>query len=128
MTRIAPVRIVSKTKQTIVVQDLATQWIQPYPCKTKTSQETQRSSQKFLEPDRKPKVIYTDNGFGTRSRSHPRDGQIWGAKSGQRIRNSVTQSPTGGQIRGASPGNGFGTQSRSHPPLQYRGQLNASVV
>ena len=36
----------------IVVQDLATQ---------KTSQETQRSLQKFLEPERKPKVIYTDN-------------------------------------------------------------------
>ena len=45
----------------IVVQDLATQWIQAYPCKTKTSQETQRSLQKFLEPERKPKVIYTDN-------------------------------------------------------------------
>ena len=45
----------------IVVQHLATQWIQSYPCKTKTSQETQRSLQKFLEPDRKPKVIYTDN-------------------------------------------------------------------
>ena len=46
----------------IVVQDLATQWIQAYPCKTKTSQETQRSLQKFLEnPSRKPKVIYTDN-------------------------------------------------------------------
>ena len=45
----------------IVVQDLATQWIQAYPCKNKTSQETQRSLQKFLEPDRKPKVIYTDN-------------------------------------------------------------------
>ena len=45
----------------VVVQDLATQWIQSYPCKTKTSQETQRSSQKFLEPTRKPKVIYTDN-------------------------------------------------------------------
>ena len=44
-----------------VVQDLATQWIQSYPCKTKTSQETQRSLQKFLEPNRKPKVIYTDN-------------------------------------------------------------------
>ena len=29
--------------------------------KTKTSQETQRSLQKFLEQDRKPKVIYTDN-------------------------------------------------------------------
>ena len=28
---------------------------------TKTSQETQRSLQKFLEPDRKPKVVYTEN-------------------------------------------------------------------
>ena len=31
------------------------------PCKNKTSQETQRSLQKFLEPERKQKVIYTDN-------------------------------------------------------------------
>ena len=45
----------------VVVQDLATQWIQAYPCVTKTSQETERSLQKFLEPNRKPKVIYTDN-------------------------------------------------------------------
>ena len=45
----------------VVVHDLATQWIQAYPCKNKTSQETQRSLQKFLEPERKPKVIYTDN-------------------------------------------------------------------
>ena len=45
----------------VVVQDLATQWIQAYPCKNKTSQETQKSLQKFLEPERKPKVIYTDN-------------------------------------------------------------------
>ena len=45
----------------VVVQDLANQWIQAYPCKNKTSQETQRSLQKFLEPERKPKVIYTDN-------------------------------------------------------------------
>ena len=44
-----------------MVQDLATQWIQAYPCKNKTSQETQRSLQKFLEPERKPKVIYADN-------------------------------------------------------------------
>ena len=43
------------------MQDLATQWIQAYPCNNKTSQETQRSLQKFLEPDRNPKVIYTDN-------------------------------------------------------------------
>ena len=48
-------------RKAIVVQDLATQWIQSYPCKTKTYQETQRSFQKFLEPNRKPKVIYTDN-------------------------------------------------------------------
>ena len=45
----------------IVVQDPATQWIQSYPCKNKTSQETQRSLQKFLEPDRKPKDINTDH-------------------------------------------------------------------
>ena len=40
---------------------------QSYPCQTKTSQETERSLQKFLEPTRKPKVIYTDNSleFGT---------------------------------------------------------------
>ena len=44
-----------------MVQDLATQWIQSYPCKTKTSQETQRSLQKFSEPGRKPKVIDADN-------------------------------------------------------------------
>ena len=45
----------------VVVQDLATQWIQTYPCKNKTSQETQRSLQNFLETDRKFKAIYTDN-------------------------------------------------------------------
>ena len=42
----------------VVVQDLATQWIQSYPCKTK---ETERSLRKFLEPSHKPKVIYIDN-------------------------------------------------------------------
>ena len=45
----------------VMVQDLATQWIQSYPCKTKNSKETQWSLQKFLEPNRKPKVIHTDN-------------------------------------------------------------------
>ena len=45
----------------VVVQDVATQWLQSYPCKTKTSQETQKSFMKFLEPTRKPKVICTDN-------------------------------------------------------------------
>ena len=41
----------------VVVQDLATQWIQSNQCETKTSQETEKSLQKFLEPTRKPKVI-----------------------------------------------------------------------
>ena len=50
-------------RHAVVVQDLATQWIQSYPCKTKTSQETRRSLQNFLQPDRKPKVIYTDNSW-----------------------------------------------------------------
>ena len=45
----------------VVVQELATQWIQSYQCKTNISQEAERSLQKFLEPNRKPKVIYTDN-------------------------------------------------------------------
>ena len=45
----------------VVVQELATQWIQSYPCKTKTSQETERSLQKFLEPNRKPKVSFLES-------------------------------------------------------------------
>ena len=57
----------------VVVLDLATQWIQSYPCKTKTSQETQKSLQKFLEPTRKPKVIHTDNSleFGKSCEEYP---------------------------------------------------------
>ena len=39
----------------VVVQDLATQWLQSYPCNTKTSQETQKSLMKFLEPTRNQK-------------------------------------------------------------------------
>ena len=45
----------------VVVQDLASQWIQSYPRKTKTSQETEKSSRKFLEPSHTPKIIHTDN-------------------------------------------------------------------
>ena len=45
----------------VVVQDLTTQWLQSYPCKTKTSQETQKNLMKFLELARKRKVIYNDN-------------------------------------------------------------------
>ena len=45
----------------VVVQDLATQWLQSYPCKTKSSHETQKSPMKFLEPTRKAIVKKTDN-------------------------------------------------------------------
>ena len=50
-----------------MVQELATQWIQSYPCKNKTSQETEKSLRKFVEPSEKPEIIYTDNSleFGT---------------------------------------------------------------
>ena len=44
-----------------VVLDLATHWTQSYPCKIKTSQETQKNIMKCLEPTKKPKVIYIDN-------------------------------------------------------------------
>ena len=44
----------------IVVQDLATRWIQSYPCKNINSQETEQSLRKCLEPSQKPKV-FSDN-------------------------------------------------------------------
>ena len=40
----------------VVVQDLATQWIQSYLCKTKTSLETEKSSRKFLVPSQSPSL------------------------------------------------------------------------
>ena len=45
----------------VVVQDLATQWLQSYPCKTKSSQGTGKSLRMFLELSEKLTVIYTDN-------------------------------------------------------------------
>ena len=50
-------------RHAVVVQGLATQWIQSYSCGTKTSHETEKSVRKILEPSQKPKVIYTDNSF-----------------------------------------------------------------
>ena len=35
-------------KYAVVVQDLTTQWIYSYPCKTKSAQKTQRSLRTFL--------------------------------------------------------------------------------
>ena len=45
----------------VVVQDLATQWTQFDPCKTKSSRESGKSLSKFLEPSHRPKVVYMDN-------------------------------------------------------------------
>ena len=47
-------------RHAVVVQDLATQWIQSYPCQTKTAQATEKSLRKFLEPSHKPKVIFCE--------------------------------------------------------------------
>ena len=52
----------------VVVQDLATQWIHNHTrANQNLHQETQKNLMKFLEPTRKPKVLYTDNAleFGT---------------------------------------------------------------
>ena len=43
------------------MQDLATQWLQSYPCKSNFPQGTGKSSRKFLEPSDKPSVMNTDN-------------------------------------------------------------------
>ena len=48
-----------------MVQDVASQWIPSYPCKTETSQETDMSSRKFLEPSKSPKSFTLNFGeFG----------------------------------------------------------------
>ena len=47
----------NKRRYAVVVQDLATEWIQSIPRTTKTSQETERSLRKFLKPSEKPKVV-----------------------------------------------------------------------
>ena len=45
----------------MIVLDLANQWVQAFPCKTKTSQVTVKSLQQFLEPKASHKVIVTDS-------------------------------------------------------------------
>ena len=45
----------------VVVQDLATQWIQSCPCETKTSQEMEKSLQSSWSRRANKKNIYTDN-------------------------------------------------------------------
>ena len=45
----------------IDAQDLATQLIQSYPCKSKTSQKMARILRKFIGPEENPKVTHTCN-------------------------------------------------------------------
>ena len=45
----------------VVMQDLASQWLQSYPCKTESSEETEKSLQKFLEPTAKPRGTFAYN-------------------------------------------------------------------
>ena len=45
----------------VVVQDLATQWIQSYPCKNKNFSGDGEESTKVFRAAQKPKVIYTEN-------------------------------------------------------------------
>ena len=45
----------------VVMQDLASQWIQSFSCESKSSHETERSLSKFLEPSHRPRVVKTEN-------------------------------------------------------------------
>ena len=51
----------------VVVQDLATQRIESYPCKTKTSYATEQRSRKFLELSQKRTSIMESSYFDTPS-------------------------------------------------------------
>ena len=51
----------SNQRYAVVVQDLPTQWLHSYPCKTKSPKGTGKCLRKFLEPSEKPKVMNTDN-------------------------------------------------------------------
>ena len=49
-------------RHVVVVQDLATQWIQSYPSKTKSAKETHRSLSTILTSRRKSKIhLYGQN-------------------------------------------------------------------
>ena len=48
----------------VVVTDLATQWILNYPCKTKPTRETQRSLRQFLCPEESPRSMFSCNSLG----------------------------------------------------------------
>ena len=55
-------------RYSVVVQELATQWIQSDPSKTKNTPRKEVCDS--FEPSEKPKVIYTDNSLELRGRDH----------------------------------------------------------
>ena len=44
----------------VVVQELATQWLQSHPCRTKSSQEIEKSLRNLFEPSADPKVMFSE--------------------------------------------------------------------
>ena len=57
------VNLENNRRYAVVVRDLATRWTQSYPCKTKTSQETERSLRKFLDRQ-KSRMSFIQHFFG----------------------------------------------------------------
>ena len=51
----------SQDRLAMGVLDRVTQWLQGYPCKTKTSDECVLHLQKFVGPQCKPEHVYSDN-------------------------------------------------------------------
>ena len=43
----------------VVVQELATHWVQRVTCKTNSAQQTQRNLRKFIRPEENPRSINT---------------------------------------------------------------------
>jgi len=50
----------AQDRAALVVQDRATRWIQSYPARTKSAEQTGMALQRFMGPGNKPKYIYTD--------------------------------------------------------------------
>ena len=99
----------------------ANQLIQSYPCRKKTSQETLRSSQKFLDQEASPEVIYTDKSLELgKACEHLR----W-------IHCTSTSSVRDAQYRRkGSPESKDGTLLSCYRPgsMNYRGQIPWSVT
>ena len=50
----------AQDRAALVVQDRATRWIQSYPARSKSAEQTGMALQRFMGPGNKPKYMYTD--------------------------------------------------------------------